>query len=255
VNRLAWLIGLAFVGSALAAASDHNNVDKERPLRFDDAYSIAYRSYEFQNGLRLDTFNRARPVYNFRSELQYGFAKNKDFSIGIEPFISSDSGKLVGNVAELSYFEGVSREIGNSPAFGYRIDAGLPISGGTGTEFRVRGILTKTLNHYDKLHLNIDHYHSTSAAPGERQMRMGAILGYSNPMGYPKSFDQTFLAELGFEEGVANGSGINSWVGFGLRKQVSATGVIDLGMQVDLHRTGVEMRSPARLTLGYSFNF
>lgn len=255
MNRLAWLIGLAFVGSALATASDHNNVDKERPLRFDDAYSIAYRSYEFQNGLRLDTFNRARPVYNFRSELQYGFAKNKDFSIGIEPFISSDSGKLIGNVAELSYFEGVSREIGNGPAFGYRIDAGLPISGGTGIEFRVRGILTKTLNHYDKLHLNIDHYHSTSAVPGERQMRMGVILGYSNPIGYPKSFNQTFLAELGFEEGVAHGSDISSWVGFGLRKQVSATAVLDFGMQVDLHRTAIEMRSPARLTLGYSFSF
>lgn len=255
MNRLNWLIMLAFVGSSLATASDHNNVDKERPLRFDDAYSIAYRSYEFQNGLRLDTFNRARPVYNFRSELQYGFGKNRDFSIGIEPFISSDSGKLIGNVAELSYFEGVSREIGNSPAFGYRIDAGLPISGGTGTEFRVRGILTKTLNHYDKLHLNIDHYHSASAAPGERQMRMGGILGYSNPIGYPKSFNQTFLAELGFEEGVAKGSGISSWVGFGLRKQVSATAVLDFGMQVDLQRTGIEMRSPARLTLGYSFSF
>jgi hypothetical protein len=239
----------------LASGSDHNNIDKERPLRFDDAYSIAYRSFEFQSGFRLDTFNRNKPVYNFRSELQYGFAKNKDFSIGLEPFISSESGKLIGNILELSYFEGVSREIGSNPAFGYRIDAGIPISGGTGTEFRVRGILTKTLGHYDKIHLNIDHYNSTSTAIGQRSMRMGAILGYSNPIGYPKAFDQTLLAELGIEQGLATGSGYNTWVGLGLRRQVSATAVLDVGLQFDLRRTEPEPRSPLRLTVGYSTSF
>ncbi|MFX8696415.1 hypothetical protein ABTM58_20400, partial [Acinetobacter baumannii] len=75
MKRLLILTGIALAGSALA--TDHNNIEKDRPLRFDDAYSIAYRSLEFQNGFRLDTFNRGRPVYNFRSELQYGFAKNK----------------------------------------------------------------------------------------------------------------------------------------------------------------------------------
>jgi hypothetical protein len=245
--------GILCFGAALG--SDHNNIDKERPLRFDDAYSIAYRSFEFQNGMRLDTFNRSRPVYNFRSELQYGFAKNKDFSIGLEPSISTDGGKLVGNVVELSYFEGISREIGNNPGFGYRIDAGLPVSGGVGTEFRVRGILTKTLSHYDKLHLNLDHYHSTSPLPGVRQMRFGAILGYSKPMGYPKAFDQTLLAELGIEQAVASGSGYNSWMGLGIRRQLSATGVIDLGVQFDISRVSSEPYSPLKLTLGYSFNF
>lgn len=254
MNRSAVLLALVFA-TTCALASDHNNVDKERPLRFDDAYSIAYRSFEFQSGFRLDTFNRNTPIYNFRSELQYGFAKNKDFSIGIEPFISSESGKLVGNVFELSYFEGVSREIGNNPAIGYRIDAGIPISGGTGTEFRVRGILTKTLGHYDKIHLNLDYYNLTSTTVGQRSMRMGAILGYSNPIGYPKAFDQTLLAELGIEQGLAIGSGYNTWVGVGLRRQVSTTAVLDLGLQFDLRRSSSEPISPIRLTVGYSTSF
>jgi hypothetical protein len=243
------------MGSGLAIASDHNNVDKERPLRFDDAYSIAYRSFEFQNGFRLDTFNQSRPVYNFRSELQYGLAKNKDISIGLEPFVSSDSGKLIGNVVELSYFEGITREIGNSPAYGYRVDAGLPVSGGTGIEFRLRGILTKSLNHYDKVHLNLDYYQSISRPSSDRRQRMGAILGYSNPIGYPKSFSQTFLAEFGIEQSAEPGSGFNSWIGLGIRRQHSTVGVLDFGIHVDIQRAYVDQLSSIRLTLGYSFNF
>jgi hypothetical protein len=246
---------VAFIAiTAGAFASDHNNVDKERPLRFDDAYSIAYRSFEFQNGFRLDTFNRDRPTYNFRSELQYGIAKNRDISIGLEPFIRSD-GNLLGNVLEFSYFEGVAREIGSNPAFGYRVDVGVPVSGGAGTDFRVRGILTKTVRHLDKLHLNVDHFHSSLKSPGNRQMRMGAILGYSTPLGYPRRFTQTFLAEIGGEQGLSVGSGWNTWVGLGLRKQTSPTSVLDIGFQADLARSAGELVSPFRFTLGYSVSF
>jgi hypothetical protein len=236
-------------------ASDHNNLDKERPLRFEDAYSIAYRSHEFQNGIRLDSFRGSRPVYNFRSELQMGFAKNRDISIGFEPFISTTNGKLVGNIAEVSYFEGVHREIGNNPAFGYRIDAGLPLSGQSGSEIRVRGILTKTLSQFDKLHLNIDQYVLTSPDSRVRRARLAAIMGYSNPIGYPKRFDQTLLAEFGIEQGRQKGSSFATWVGVGLRKQVSATGVIDLGMQFDIKNGDRQSYSPLRLTVGYSCNF
>ncbi len=241
--------------TSLSFASDHNNLDKERPLRFEDAYSIAYRSLEFQNGFRLDTFRRGRPVYNVRSELQFGFAKNKDISIGFEPSYSSESGKTVGNLVEFSYFENIVREIGNAPALGYRIDAGFPVSGGSGTDFRIRGILTKSLGDFDKLHLNIDHYHSTSPIVGTRQMRTGAILGYSAPLGYPKHFRQTLLAEFGGEQGLRTGAGWNSWFGLGLRVQTSATGVFDIGIQTDLFRDKREQTSPVRFTVGYSVNF
>ena len=86
-------------------------------------------------------------------------------------------------------------------------------------------------------------------------MRFGAILGYSKPMGYPKAFDQTLLAELGIEQAVASGSGYNSWMGLGIRRQLSATGVLDLGVQFDISRVSSEPYSPLKLTLGYSFNF
>lgn len=246
---------IGIVCISIAISSDHNNLEKDRPLRFDDAYSTAYRSFEFQAGFGLETFRRSKPVYNFQFEIQYGFSKNKDISIGLDPYFTSESGKLVGNAIDLSYFEGVSREIGNNPAFGYRIDAGIPISGGEGAEFRVRGILTKTLIHYDKIHLNIDYLQTTSGLTSERKSRMGAIIGYSNPIGYPTRFDRTLLAEFGMEQGINIGSGYNSWIGIGLRSRASPTTVFDFGLQADTSRASGEPSSPLRISFGYSINF
>lgn len=250
MRRFIVLAGLVSLG-AISQASDHNNLSKDRPLRFEDAYSGAFRSWEFQAGLRFDFFDRNRPVYNFRSELQYGFGKNKDISIGFEPLYSTDSGRILGNVTELSYFEGVQREIGSSPAIGYRLEAGFPVSGGRGVELKARGILTKTARHYDKLHLNLDVSHHTESNFGERQTRLGLILGYSSPIGYPKRFDDTFLAEIGFEQSRQVGGGIDGWIGVGLRKQVSPTAVFDFGIQSDFLRGS----GASRLTLGYSMAF
>ncbi|MBA4293176.1 hypothetical protein C0431_09415 [bacterium] len=254
MKRLVTLGCCALIASA-SLASDHNNLDKERPLRFEDAYSIAYRSFEFQNGFRLDTFRRGKPVYNFRSELQYGFAKNKDISIGFEPSYLSESRKAVGNAVEFSYFEGVAREIGDRPAFGYRVDVGVPVSGGKGVDLRARGILTKTVGQFDKIHLNVDVLHSTEAEPKKRQTSLGAVIGYSKPLGYPRRFDQTLLAEFGVEQSRQRGGNLNGWVGLGMRKQLSSTGVLDFGIQTDLFRDKREKASPVRLTVGYSVNF
>lgn len=252
-RKLGCAIAVALASFGLG--SDHNNVDKERPLRFDDAYSIAYRAFEFQNGVRLDSFRGRRPVYNFRSELQYGFAKNKDISIGFEPLLDTGAGRLLGNVAEISYFEGLQREIDNSPAFGYRLDAGLPLSGGAGMEVRLRGILTKTVGALGRVHLNFDQYLVTAPAAGFRRNRTGAIVGYSVPLGYPTQFDRTFLAELGVEESPEIGRGMNSWVGVGIRRQLSPTGVLDIGVQLDLRRGDSQSLSPLRLTIGFSTSF
>ena len=248
------LAGLALAG--ICMATDHNNVEGNRPLRFDDAYSIAYRSVEWQNGFRLDTFNRQSPSYNFRSELQFGFAKNKDVSVGFEPTYDTADGKTRLSLAEFGYFEGLRREIGDSPAVGYRVDVGLPIDKSRrGVETRLRGILTKTVNQYDKVHLNIDLNYDSAPTAGDRSTTLGAILGYSAPLGYPRHFNTTLLAEFGVEQSKSDGGGVNGWVGVGIRKQVSTTAVMDFGLQSDVFSGRGAARSPVRLSLGYSVNF
>lgn len=247
------------IGStSLSIATDHNNLEKERPLRFDDAYSIAFGSIEWQSGFRVATFSSERPTYNLRTEIQWGFSKNKDISVGFEPSYGQSEGGFSNGPIEISYFENLRREINNSPAIGYRIEASFPgESGQRGIKTRLRGILSRTAGQYSKLHLNLDFSNNSSPSLGERSNVAEAILGFSTPIGYPRTFNQTFLAELGLAESETKGAGPTGWLGIGMRRQLSATEVFDIGIQGDLFApltTGVS-QSPFRLNVGYSRNF
>jgi len=255
--KLQWVL-VALASASMSAATDHNNLDKERPLRFEDAYSIAFGSIEWQSGLRLDTFNSARPTYNLRSELQWGFAKNKDLSVGFEPSYGARGSALSNGPIEISYFEGLRREIDNSPAVGYRVEVSLPgQSGQRGIKTHLRGVLTKTATQYSKLHLNLDYNNDSSPGVNEKANSFGAILAYSVPVGYPRSFTQTLLAEVGIEESKLVGSGPTGWIGVGMRRQLSVSGVLDIGIQSDLFSGSGNgnARSPFRFNIGYSLNF
>jgi len=251
VRTLVFVFALG-LGSA-AMATDHNNLEKGRPLRFDDAYSIAYRAFEFQNGFEWEA---SSGVYSFHTELQYGFAKNKDISVGLDPTFDAADGKTRLAVAELSYFESLRREVGNAPALGYRLDVGLPVDGSQrGVETRLRGVLTKSLQQYDKFHVNVDVNYRTSPKGGERSTTMGAILGYSSPVGYPRHFDTTLLAEFGVEQSKLDEGGAHGWVGIGFRRQISAVTSMDFGIQSDVFAAKRVSRSPLGVTVGYSFSF
>ena len=214
-RRLLLLAALALTTKALA--NDHNNLERGRPLLFDDAYSIAYGEREFQLG-----FNQASNNPGISSSFGFGFAKNEEFSVGF------DATRGTSNLYELSYFRNLAREIGNAPAFGFRLTGNsMPGRKPSGT---ARFIATKAWHQYDKLHLNLDL--STNQSPG-------VILGYSNPIGYPRRFDQTMLAEIAFQPKQTS-------AGLGMRQQVSPRSVLDVG---------VHFGRQLRFTIGYSFSF
>jgi hypothetical protein len=131
-------------------------------------------------------------------------------------------------IGEFSYFRNVTREIGDAPAFGFRVTSNS--AAGQRASEQLRLIATKAWHQYDKLHvnLNLDTLQST-----------GFILGYSTPLGYPKKFDQSFLAEVAYQQKQAS-------VGVGLRRQISAQSVLDFG---------VKAGRQARFTLGYTIGF
>ena len=212
---------IVFAGVVLATgttfANDHNNIERGRPLLFDDAYSIAYGEREFEGG-----FNSNSGHLGFSSSFGYGFAKNQDINIGF------DASQGTSTIGEFSYFRNVSREIGGAPAFGFRVTANSTAGQKSSTTLRL--IATKAWHQYDKVHLNVDF--DTSQSPG-------FILGYSTPLGYPKRFDQSFLAEVAYEHRQAS-------VGVGLRRQISAQSVLDFGVQAG---------KQTRFTLGYTIGF
>lgn len=249
-------IGAGLVLSSLVPASDHNNIEAGRPLRFDDAYSIAFRERAFEFGLTLDTFRRRGPSYGNKTEFKYGFAKNQDISVAIEPTYSSPERRGdLGNV-EIGYFNGLRRQIDDAPALAYRVDVGLPTGrDAKGLDLRFRGIATKTLGQYDKVHLNLDLNMNTSPGPGEHRHTVGAVLGYSTPLGYPRRFDQTLVADFAVQQSKKQGEGYVGSVGLGLRRQVSPQAVFDIGVTSDLFSAKGAERRPFRLAIGYSVSF
>ena len=91
MRTITLIVFSALLVSVASAQSDHNNIDAGRPLRFDDAASIAYRERAVEFGLSLDTFRRKAANYGFKAEYKVGFAKNQDLGITFDPSYDGDS--------------------------------------------------------------------------------------------------------------------------------------------------------------------
>ena len=152
-------------------------------------------------------------------------------------------------------FHNFNREYDNIPAFAIRGDVGLPTGrDARGVDLRVRGIASKTVGQYNRLHLNLDLNVKTDVDGEERSIIPSLILGYSRPLGYPKRFEKTFLAQMGVRASQDTEGGAIFITGIGLRQQVGLRSVFDVGLEGDIATGGGE-RSELRFKVGYSIGF
>jgi len=243
-----------------ARAVDHFNIDANRPLSFDDAESIAFGEMSLEVGAALTLPNERDVGGEFDVEFLYGFAPNTHFSIGIDPVVGgrADSEDTDFDPGDLSVgiFHNFNREYGNTPAFAVRADTYFPTGDDSqGIDFRLRGIASKTVGQYDRMHLNLDLNVNTETEEEERSVVPGVILGYSRPLGYPRRFNQTGLAELGVRLGDEEGTDAVVTAGIGLRQQVGYQSVLDIGLQGELATGEDDQRDQLRLVVGYSTAF
>ncbi|MES2460126.1 MAG: hypothetical protein V4671_06055 [Armatimonadota bacterium] len=258
-------IGPALLTVLLAAGSahaiDHDNIDAGRPLLFEDAISIAYRERAFEIGAALG-FPKQRPVgLGLSAEYLYGFARNSHFSIDFDPSIggragTGDTRADAGDVG-VGLFRSLNRETLGTPAIAVRADVSLPTGRGSrGPQVRLRGILSRTVRQYSRLHLNADANIKFRPESGERAVQPSLVLGLTRPLGYPTRFDRTGLAEIAVRSGEKNGSGAVVSAGIGLRQQVTVRAVFDVGIQSDIGALGAKTdRTSLRFVTGYSTQF
>ncbi|RYG32841.1 hypothetical protein EON81_19685 [bacterium] len=218
MKRIA-IFSLGLLATSALAQTDHDNLDANRPLRFEDAEPLAFRTLALEYGLRLGFPRRRELGLNGDFELIYGSNLNGQLEIGIE---------------DIAYLYSFRQEIGNTPALALKAEASFD------NGYRLRGIATKTVGRYDRLHLNVD------VDIQDGRARLGGVLGYSHPLGYPREFNTTGLAEIAFIPGSRMVS-----VGLGVRRQISPRAVLDFGLQSDLDSRG----TPLRLIAGYSTSF
>ena len=253
-------LAAASIAAAPAFAVDHNNIDANRPLSFDDAEAIAYRERAIEAGASLN-FPRGRSTgLELEAEFIYGFALNTHLNIGIDPSVggraeSADEDFDIGDVS-IGLFRTFNREMEGTPAFALRGDVALPTGRDSrGVDVRLRGIMSKVLNQYDRWHLNADLNFAMDPEPGERSFYPGLILGYSRPLGYPRRFDRTGVAELAVQGSPEKGEGAVVSVGVGLRQQVTVRSVFDVGVRSDVASFKGAPRNNLQIIAGYSYGY
>lgn len=250
-------IACVFSFADRSVAVDHNNIDANRPLNFDDAESIGFREQAIDLGAALTIPEGESVGVEFEIEYLYGFAPNTHLNIGIDPSIESDNDETEFSIGDLSVgvLHNFNREYNNTPAFALRGDVAFPTGNDSeGIDFRLRGIASKTVGQYNRLHLNLDANFTTETEEEERSFIPGVILGYSRPIGYPTNFTRTFLAEVGVRASNVEDDGVVTSLGVGLRQQIGYQSVLDLGIQGDIAGEEGEANE-LRLVAGYSFAF
>ena len=155
----------------------------------------------------------------------------------------------------MAYLYSFRQEIKNSPALALKAEASFPGLSGEEPRYRLRGIATKTVGPYGRLHLNLDADFLPTARGSDRKALLGAVLGFTNPIGYPREFNTTGLAEIALVPGGSSGQDYGVSLGLGVRRQISPRAVIDAGFQSDLFPGRNAPSTPLRLVAGYSVSF
>ena len=242
-----------------AAAVDHNNVDAGRPLSFDDAEPIAYREVSLETGISGVSPNGERAEMGLSSEILYGFALNTHAGIDVDAAALGRAGSFKIEDVRFNILHNFNREFDNVPAFSLRGDLALPIEekdrGDRGVEVRLRGILSRALIQYDRVHVNLDGIIASNPQATERRFRPGLVLGYTKPLGYPHKFSRTLLGQISIQTPSRIGTGPIVNLGLGLRQQVSVRSVIDIGIQSDILGGGGAVREDVRGVAGYSMSW
>jgi hypothetical protein len=252
VKRLALILVLGAATFA-AAQTDHDNIDKGRPLSFEDAEPIATGGFAYELGLNVNFLRNRRVGFQIPLEFIWGGARNTQFEIGtMAAFGNRANSNRTGfdfDAYEVGVLHSLNRELPGTPAFALKFEMEAEKEGVFKAHYRVTGIATKTLGQYDRLHLNAGVEFVPSAAAGDNKTRVGAVLGFTKPLGYPRHFDTTGLAEISLKQGERRGDGAVTGVGLGVRRQISPRSVLDIGLQSELSGRN---RVPLRFIVGYS---
>ena len=88
---------------------------------------------------------------------------------------------------------------------------------------------------------------------GERRGRYELVLGAHYPLGYPRVFDTTLIADVFTLQSVHTGESHPSGVEVGIRRQAAPLTVLDVGIGTEF--AGPAERTPFFATIGVSVGF
>jgi hypothetical protein len=163
-------MALLFVAAPAMAQKDYFNLDKNRPVRIEDAYATERYALEVKVApLRLERERGGQYHWGFDPEIAYGILPRTSVEVGF-PFAVIDRGEdgqragLSG--VEFSLFHNLNIETRTLPAFGIRGDVTLPVGSLSGDRAypSLTGIATRSYR-WARFHVNAQY--TFGAAPEE----------------------------------------------------------------------------------------
>lgn len=248
-------VAVVAMASGEVYAIDHTNLDEGRPLRLEDAYTIADGEIAIESGGGFTLQRRGSNRGVFPAEILYGAYPN--LHVGVGTTLSTDprdvedrpkSGDL-----QLSALYNFNQETISLPAFALKVGLDTPTGvGAKGYGVELKGIITKSIERLS-LHLNAGYEFLVATGPGERDGRYKFALGASYPIGAPQFTRATLVGDVFAEQSTRRGESTFVGAEVGLRYQLTPRIVWDVGIGTEF--AGPAHRSDLFLTTGFSFGF
>ena len=244
----AMLAGVALPAAA-QAQTDHFNLEEGLPTRVEDAYPTAFRNRELQIGPQYERTGEGDDRVLVNPRLEVGLLRNVQLGVTVPVLLGSADRTGSGDV-EVDALYNFNAEGLDLPAFSLAARAAFPTGlarQGVDAEFKL--LVTRSIsNRLDRLHLNLVYLRAGDPAPGERQDRYAAVLGYSGRLGPDMILVADFVREQEREEG-AN----SNVVELGLRRQMTPLFVLSLGVGAGIGEESPDIRVTAGLQRTLTF--
>lgn len=250
-------MGLVLAAAAVppTLAVDHGNLDRRRPLRFEDAYPVAHKEAVVESGLGAAEERKGSDRAVLDVQGLYGLFPNMHIEIGSA--FSTDPEDIDGpeksgdlRVGALYNF---NQEALYLPAFSLKGEADLPTGVDSDEEdFELTAIATRSFGRLG-LHLNAGYLFVGDAEGDARDERYRIVPGASFPIGAPRHTRTTLLADLFVEQSDERSGDETYGAEAGVRYQLGSQLVIDAGVGSEFD--GPPRRKPFYATAGVSYAF
>jgi hypothetical protein len=244
-------LGEGMLPSPVEAQTDFYNLDKNRPLRVEDAYATKRWAFELQASPLTLSQNRGSDLLRFAPslELKHGLLPGVDVSVGTHLEVDRLDGATSTGLGslELSSRANLWVESERLPAVGTRVTGHVPTGSDESGWMEVRVMATRGLVGPVRAHVN----GAWLGGDGRGEdWWAGAALDYVLPFHHTLLLAETWVSEPRGVEDEERGRAVHTNVGF--RFQLSPTLAMDAGV-------GRGWAGPARqdwhLTLGITHEF
>jgi len=247
--------GIVAVTASVAEAIYHKILDEGRPLRLEDAYTIAYEEIAIEAGAGFSLLNRGPNRGFFPLEILYGALPNLQLGLGSTLFTDPhdiDDRPKSGDLRASALYN-FNQETLTLPAFAAKLGLMAPTGvDAQGYGIELKGIITKSFERLS-FHLNGGYEFLTDPKRTERDGRYELALGASYPIFAPQFTRATAVGDVFAEQPATRGESTVVGIEVGLRYQLTPSIVWDIGAGTEF--AGPASRSSFFATTGLSLGF